>query len=483
MAPVKRNILYSIVLSCSQYIVPLIVFPYISRVLGPEKLGLVNFIDGTIDYYIILSMLGMGTLGIRETARYKHNPASLNITFSSLITLNFISTVIACSILLISFFTVDAFHAHPRLILTGGLKLIFNFLLIEWFYKGLEEFKFITIRTIIVRLIYIIAIFLFVRNSSDYLEYYYIFVGAIIINATINILYSRHFVHFSIHNLKISSITKPFIILGFYTILTAMYTTFNIMYLGIVGTDVEVAYYTTSTKIYGIIIAMFTAFTGVMMPRLSALLANGQNDEFKRYINKSLEFLIAFSIPVITFGVVMTPEIINLISGPEYSGAIIPMRIVMPLVFIIGIEQILVYQILIPNRQDRTVFINSIIGGILGVAMNLLIVSSLGAIGSSIVWVSCECTILILSKKAVNSTMNIKIPFISLLKNILVYIPLAGLLFGIKHLIENSYIALFSGMALLGIYIVAAQTLVLHNAEFMAFTNKIKINRSSSKDS
>ena len=165
MPSIKKNILYSIILSSSQYLVPLIVFPYISRVLGPDKLGLVNFIDGTIDYFIILSMLGMGTLGIREVALHKNNPKNLKSVFSSLIFLNLISTLIACCLLILSFFIFDSLRANPTLMLIGAIKLLFNVMLTEWLYKGLEEFRFITIRTLIVRLIFIISIFLFVRKE------------------------------------------------------------------------------------------------------------------------------------------------------------------------------------------------------------------------------------------------------------------------------------------------------------------------------
>lgn len=473
MPSIKKNILYSIILSSSQYIVPLIVFPYISRVLGPDKLGLVNFIDGTIDYFIILSMLGMGTLGIREVALHKNSPKNLESAFSSLVFLNFISTLIACCILLISFIIFESLRTNPTLMLIGAIKLLFNFMLIEWLYKGLEEFRFITIRTLIVRMIFIISIFIFVRKSSDFTAYYIILTGTVVGNALINIIHSRHYVQLKFSNLRIKKFIKPFIILGGYTMLTAMYTTFNIMYLGMASNDTEVAYYTTSGKIYSIVIAMFTAFTGVMMPRLSSLLASGQEDEFKRYIYKSIDLLMAFSIPTIAFGIVMAPEIVTLISGPGYEGTITPMRIVMPLVFIIGCEQILVYQILIPSKKDNIVFINSIIGAIVGVSLNILIVQKLGAVGSSIVWASSECCIFLLSQIAVTRVKNIYFPYKQFLKYLTTFIPLPIILLAIQKHICNSYMTLFWGLVTFLAYIITAQLLFLRNPEFMSAVDKI----------
>lgn len=473
MPSVRKNIAYSIVLSSVQYIVPLIVFPYVSRVLGPDRLGLVNFIDGTIEYFIILSMLGMGTLGIREIARHKGDQAALSATFSSLLSLNFISTLIACAVLAGAYLMVDSLRQNPELIAIGVFKLLFTFLLIEWLYKGLEEFRFITIRTLLVRLTFIIAIFLFVRGSGDYLAYYIILVAAVVGNALINLIYSRRYVRFSFSRLRIREFVKPFLVLGCYAVLTAMYTTFNVMYLGFVSDDAQVAYYTTSAKIYAIIIAMFTAFTGAMMPRLSALLADGNDSEFRRYIAKSVGLLMAFSVPIVVFGAVMAPEIVNLVSGPAYDGAITPLRIVMPLIFIIGYEQILVYQILIPSQRDHTVFINSIIGAALGLTLNILIVPHLAATGSALVWLGCECAILLLSQVAVFKVKAISFPIAGFLKNIAAYLPMAAILLAVQAAVGNRYWSLCAGIGIFLVYTILAQLTLLRNEEFIGITTKI----------
>lgn len=133
--------------------------------------------------------------------------------------------------------------------------------------------------------------------------------------------------------------------------LTSMYTSFNVTFLGFVTNVTEVGYYTTATKLHGIILAFFTAFTGVMLPRMSALVAENRMDEVKRLINKSFDLLFMISIPLIVFSIYFAPEIIYLISGNGYEGAITPMRMVMPLVLIIGMEQILIVQLLMPLKK------------------------------------------------------------------------------------------------------------------------------------
>ena len=132
-----------------------------------------------------------------------------------------------------------------------------------------------------------------------------------------------------------------------------MYTTFNVAYLGFTSNEVEVGYYTTATKLYTILLALFTAFTSVMIPRMSSLVAENKMEEFKKLSQKSSNILFGFSIPLIIYASVYAPYIINLIAGMGYEGAILPMRIILPLVLVIGYEQILICHILMPLKKDK----------------------------------------------------------------------------------------------------------------------------------
>ena len=353
MPSVKKNFAYSSVLTLSNYIFPLIVFPYVSRVLGVANIGICNFVDSIIQYFIVFSTLGISTLGIREIAKNKYDYKSRSHVFSALVIINFLSTLIAIAALLLCIYYVPQFYEYKILFLVGAAKLFFNFSLIEWLYKGVENFRYITNRSIIVRLIYVISIFLFVRQREDYIVYYSLTCVTIIINAFINIIHSRKIVTFFFHGIKLRPYLFPVFVLGLYQIVTSLHTTFNTVFLGFISTEEEVGYYTTSNKLFLIIIALFTAFTGVMMPRMSSLIADEKIDDFKNYINKSFYVLIEFSIPIIIFAIIYTPEIVKIIAGDGYEGAISPMRISIPLIFIIGYEQIQVIQVLMPMKRDK----------------------------------------------------------------------------------------------------------------------------------
>lgn len=394
MSQIKRNIFYSGILTTANYIFPLLTYPYVSRVLGVANIGVCSFVDSIINYFLILSMLGMNVVGIREIAKCKDDKTKLQQTFSQLFSINTITTTVALIILLIAMHIIPKLQENYHLMWIGVLKLVANFLLIEWFFKGLEDFKYVTNRTIAVRFLYVISVFLFVKEEQDVVLYYLLTAGIILVNATVNLLYAKRHVYFQLTLSSLKEYFKSVGVLGIYAILTSMYTTFNVAYLGFISSDVEVGYYTTSTKIHTIILMMFSAVTGVLMPRMASILSEKKYDEYKRLIRKSTAILFAFAIPTVIFIELFAPMIIRIIAGEGYEGAILPLRIIAPLILIIGIEQILITQSLMPMGKDNAVLINSILGAVVGIAANLIIVPHLVSVGSAIVWLLSEITVM-----------------------------------------------------------------------------------------
>lgn len=473
MANLKRNIIYSGILTTANYIFPLVTYPYVSRVLGVDKIGICNFVDSIINYFILFSMLGISIIGIREIAKNKNTKEGLNRTFNSLFFLNTISTTIMLILLIIAINMVPKLYENKELMYIGALKLVFNYLLIEWLYKGLEDFKFITNRTVIIKCLYVISVFLFVHDANDYKLYYLLLSLMIILNAIVNILYSRNIVKYSLSNICIKPFIKPFIILGIYMLLTSMYTSFNVAYLGFVAGEIEVGFYTTATKLYSIILSVFTAFTGVMLPRMSALIAEHKIDEFKSLLDKSVNLLFGFSIPLVMFTIIFAKPIILLLSGKGYDGAIIPMQIVMPLILIIGYEQILVIHTLMPLKYDKAILINSIVGACIGILLNILLVSNYKSIGSALVWFVSELSILLTAQYFVWKIIKIKFPLKYLFKNIIDNIPLFAFMLLIYQINKSSIPNMLIGCTIMLIYSIILQYFILKNSIFINLTNKI----------
>ena len=131
MASIKTNFLYSSILTSANYIFPLITYPYVSRVLGVTNIGICNFVDSIINYFVLFSMMGVTIAGIREVARNKGDKEELNRVFSALFWLNTITTTIALFMLVGITLFVDQLRGHWQLMLIGALKLVMSYLLIE----------------------------------------------------------------------------------------------------------------------------------------------------------------------------------------------------------------------------------------------------------------------------------------------------------------------------------------------------------------
>lgn len=437
MSNIKKNFFFSSILTTANYVFPVLTYPYVSRVLGVNNIGICNFIDSIINYFILFSMMGVAVIGVREIAASKEREERSKV-FSGLLLLNAFATTIMLIILVMAIYMIPRLYEYKELMFVGAFKLVFNYLSVEWLYKGLENFKFITIRTLIVKVIYVISVFLFVRKTNDYFIYYLLLSMMVVVNAIINILYAQKFVTFTLKKLIVRPFVKPFFIFGFYMLLTSMYTTFNVAYLGFIAGEEEVGYFTTATKLFTIILSLYTAFTGVLMPRMSALIRTSHWDEFKILLRKSIDILLAFTIPLIILSIVFAPEIIKIISGKGYEGAIVPMRIAMPLMLVIGFEQILIIQTLMPLKEDKVVLRNSILGALVGLLLNICIVNLLQSIGSVIVWAVSELTILVSAQYFLNKYYSISLPFRQIIRVICCNIPLLVALQLLHGLLQNA---------------------------------------------
>jgi len=460
---IKKNFLYSLVLTTANYVFPLLVFPYVSRVLGVNGIGICNFIDSIINYFVLFSTMGISIIGIREIASVKENSDVLNTRFTSLLLHTAVPTILSSVVFLLAFIYVPQLSEYREFIFIGIAKILGSAFAIDWFYKGIEDFRYITLRTIIVKLLYVASIFIFVRDAEDYLIYFWLTALMIIVNSIVNLNYCRKFIHLQYNIFDFKSLINPNLINGFYLFLNTMYSSLNVTFLGFVSTTVQVGYYTTANKIFGIILSVYGAFTGVLLPRMSALASERKDDEFKRLITKSINFLVTFTIPVVIVCIILAPDIINVISGAGYEGAYLPARIAMPLIFIVGYEQILVVQIITPLKEDRIKFINSVVGATVGVVLSLLLVKNFLAVGATIVWFCSEISVLMMAQYFVKKKIGMSFPAIMIIKEIVVYIPLAFAVYFLYTYHLNSFITLLIAFVVSGVYFTMVNILIFKN--------------------
>lgn len=409
-------------------------------------------------------MMGVVIVGTRNIAKARGDKHRLDATFTALVFINLIFTMIATVALVVATYSIEALASYRKMLLIGIIKLWGTFFLIEWLYKGLEDFKYITIRSIAVKTLFAVSVFLFIKQSGDYVLYFLLMCLMEVGNAVFNCIRARKLVKFEFDMHSVVELIGPFLILGVYVALNSMYTTFNVIYLGYVHGDTEVGYYTTAHKIFKILLAIYTAYSTVVLPHASSLIEQGRHEEFKELIGKSVDGLVLFSVPVVVFSMIFSAGIVEVISGAGYEGAIVPMMIVMPLVFIIGYEQILVVQILTPLVSDSVILFNSCIGASVGIVGNILLVGRFAAVGSAIVWLMAEIAVLIVAQIFVYHFTKIGFPWGRVVKNSVAYLPYIALGICISLLSPLSEAwNMWIGMVVLLPYFFLMQQFVLKN--------------------
>ena len=390
---IKKNFAYKSVLTISTYLMNFVTFPYVSRVLGVDGVGLVSFVDNTVNYFLLFASMGVGILGVREVAAVRDIREQRDKVFSNILGLNITFTVLTLFIYFLCVNLIPNLKQYEALFYIGSAKILFTAFLVEWFFTGTENFRYITLRSILVKLLYVIMVFILIRTKEDYILYFVLTVLVVILNACINIVHVRRYVRIQFSELISLKYIKQNVSLGIYNLMTSMYLSFNVIFLGFVGGNVEVGYYTTAFKLYSVILGFFTAFTNVMLPRMTSILAGGDNDHFVKLIDKSFEAICAFSVPMILCAEVLSPEIIYVLSGSGYEGAILPMRIIMPAILFVGVAQVLAVQILIPMRKDSVVLLASIFGAVISLLINVLLVHHIYCVGTAIVLLGSEMTV------------------------------------------------------------------------------------------
>ena len=394
---VKFNVVMNTILTLSGFIFPLITFPYVSRILLPAGTGKVDFATSVISYFSLFATLGVPTYGIRACAKVRDNKEELSKVVQEILIINLILTVIVYVVYFGAVFTIDRLRNDKYLFLIMGISIVFNVISVEWLYKGLEQYSYITIRSIIFKFVALILMFLFVHKKQDYILYGAITIVASVGSGILNFINLRKYIYLHpIRPYDFKRHFKPIIIFFAMSVATTIYTNLDKVMLGFMTTDAEVGYYGAAVKIKMILATIVTSLGPVLLPRATYYIENGKINKFIDVARKSIKFVWVLSIPVTVYFMIYARESIILLSGDAYVGSIIPMQIIMPTVVFIGLTNAIGIQVLVPLGKEKYVFYSEIVGAIVNLIINAIFIPAYGASGAAIGTVIAELSVLII---------------------------------------------------------------------------------------
>ncbi len=457
---IGKNFVYNIILKVANIGFPLITFPYVTRVLGAEGIGKVNFASSIVMYFVMFANLGIPLYGIREIAKVRDKKDEMNKVFWELFILNGI-TVLICGIAFLStFLFVEKIREESLLFMITGLMLIMSMLSLEWFYSGVEDYKYISIRNIMVKIISMICLFLMVKNKDDYIIYGGLGVISSCGNNIFNVIYLRKYISLSLKNVKLSIKRhfKPIFYIFMMLISVSLYYNINPIIIGFLSTNENVGYFSTYMRILSIILGLISAYTAVIFPRFTYHVENNNEEEYNKLSKKAFNFINYMIFPIMMLLLAFGKEIIGIFAGNDFTGEISAFYIIVPVIYFSSISTLLGVQILLPYKQEKRTIWPPIFGAVTNLAISILFIGKYGIDAVSSSFLAAEGVVFCMQLSYAMKIKKVKL----INKNIVYYITISIVL-GLLILLLKRYIKI----GIIEIAVISTIALIIYNINLL----------------
>lgn len=406
---IKTNFVFSLISTISGVLFPLITFPYASRIMEADGIGQVGFFSSIISYISLFTSLGIPIYAIREIARVRDNDEQMNKTAIEILLLHTSLTFIGYIIVALMCVFIAKISVDIPLFLILSTSLFFTAIGCDWFYRGIEDFKYITIRGLIVKCLYVILLFAFVHSKSDLYIYAALTVLGTVGNNIFNFIRLRKYLHPKLLSLKDLSITRhivPSLRIFTLNLVISLYLNLNTVMLGFYKDSATVGYYEAATKISNLLLGIVQALQNVMIPRFSYLAKEETKREFDTLCQKVMDFVVMISIPLSIGLFVLAPSLIRLFCGITYGPAITTLSIMSPIIFLVALSGVAGLQILYPLGKEKLVIWGTSVGAIVNLFVCFLLIPSMAQNGAAVAIVigeaSITITMFVLGRKYIN---------------------------------------------------------------------------------
>ena len=390
---VKVNYILNLINTGSQMLFPLITFPYVCRLIEADGIGQINFFQSIISYISLFTCLGIPMYAIREIARDRSDVVKMNRTAMEILLLHSMLTLVGYFIVFILCLTVPQIQVNIPLFLILSLTIFFTVIGCEWFYQGIEDFKYITIRGLIIKIVSVVLLFIFVKSKTDLLYYGCYTVFGVLGGNIFNFFRLRKYIHrenIIFSELHIKRHIKPVLKVFSFSVVTSIYLQLNTVLLGFLKNALVVGYFAAATKVMHMLLQMSACLGSVMMPRASHLIAENKDDEFNVLIQKSYDFTLAIALPM-TIGLIFcAPSLITALCGVKFEHSILPSQIIAPIILMVAISNIFGIQVLFPKGKINIVTLCCGIGAIADLTLNLCLIPFFSYVGTSIAYLGAE---------------------------------------------------------------------------------------------
>ena len=369
-----KNAVYKVILNLFNLLVPLFVGPYIAGLLDKELYGIYNRVVAEFNIILILGGFGIYNYGVREISKVRDDPQAVNRLFSTLFLMGIISNGVV-GIVYVIYFLFRSSGIDLIIYCIMMVQLVGNIFYIEFINEAAENYGFITKKTILIRLCYLISIFTFVKKKEDIIPYTIIVCLTVALNNIVSYIYCKRKLHFDfseVNKLKYQII--PLFVTFLLTNVEVLYNQLDKLMLSPVINDVAVTEYTLPTTLMGMIATLPLALVSVAIPRLARYIGKNDHISYLDTLKSTTNAFMLFIIPM-SFGVfVLSKEIMWLYTRDVYTYAYPVLMIAALSRLVFSYQSIIMNLVMYVNSMEKELTIFMAIFGIVNAILNGLLV-------------------------------------------------------------------------------------------------------------
>lgn len=398
---IKNNFILNLLNTFVGLLFPLVTFPYVARILDPDGIGVVQFYQSIINYIVLFSSLGIPMYAVREVARCRENIHERNRITLEILILHFMLSLLGYVAVAFLCLFVPQIRSHYIIFLILSASIGFTVIGVSWFFQGVEDFKYITVRSLITRFLTAVALFTFIRTKNDVWVYALILVLADVGSNIFNIIHLRKYIKVTDYAGKVKLVYRrhfrPAFRIFVLNLSISLYVNLDSVLLGFLSTNDNVGYYTAVAKLVRAAEAITVALGNVLLPRLSNLQAAGDMAEFKRIESKALDYVVMLVLPMTVGLVAIAPVVIPVFSGIEFLPAVPTMEIFALSVPFSGFNLIVGLHILYTQGKETLFTWATVGGGVMNLILNVILIPEFAQNGAAAASVISEAIVMVIT--------------------------------------------------------------------------------------
>lgn len=466
-----NNYIFNTLYTILNAVYPLITVTYISRILFAEGVGEVSYAQNIASYFVVIAQLGIPKYGAREIAKKGNQLEDRNQFFWEIFSINAVST---CSMIFLyyTFINMSTYFADTRSLMNVmGLTIVFNLINVDWFYTGLEEFKYIAMRSFVVKLVALVLTFLFVNNQKDTFTYALILCGALGGNHIFNIINIRKYVHIKHSAINWRRHIKSIVILLAMNLAVELYVQLDTTMLGFLCGNRYVGYYTNPMKLVKLIVNLTTSVSVILLPRLSLYFELGYKDDVTRIVNKTLEILITLAAPCAVGLIILADGVVSVFFGSSFESSVLTLRILSLIIPILAVGNLFGTQVLIVVNKEKELLVSVVCGAVTNVILNSFLIVRIQQNGASIASVIAELLVMIIQVYYSKKYIEVQLKFKLVLQ---VIVGCAGItLVSLLNMLAINAVVRLLGQVFFGGFIYIGIEIALKNSAIIFAKNRI----------